>query len=72
MPYQKIGDLPDRVTSHLPAHAQEIFLAAFNHAFEEYQRDEERSFRVAWSAVESRLRKRRGRRVAAERIERHK
>ncbi len=52
MPYQKINDLPDRVTAHLPQHAQEIFLAAFNHAFEEYHHDEERAFRVAWSAVE--------------------
>ena len=52
MPYQNISDLPDRVTAHLPKHAQEIYLAAFNHAFKEYQHDEERAFRVAWSAVE--------------------
>lgn len=50
MPYQKINDLPDAVTNHLPKHAQEIFLAAFNNASEQY-RDEERAFRVAWSGV---------------------
>jgi len=52
MPYQKTSDLPDRVKDHLPAHAQEIFLAAFNHAWDEYNQDEERVFRVAWSAVD--------------------
>lgn len=50
MPYQQLHDLPDAVKQHLPEHAQEIFRAAFNHAVEEYQ-DEERAFRVAWSAV---------------------
>jgi len=40
------------VADHLPKHGQEIFLAAFNHAFEEYAQDEERAFRVAWSAVD--------------------
>ncbi len=52
MPYQDIRDLPGRIADHLPKHAQEIFLAAFNHAFEEYAHDEERAFRVAWSAVD--------------------
>jgi cation transport regulator len=50
MPYQKIADLPDAVKHHLPHHAQEIFLAAFNNAVEEYD-EEERAFRVAWAAV---------------------
>ncbi|MGA7934738.1 MAG: ChaB family protein [Kovacikia sp.] len=50
MPYQQIRDLPDSVKNHLPAHAQEIFQAAFNHAEKQY-RDEERAFRVAWAAV---------------------
>lgn len=50
MPYQKITDLPDSVKNHLPKHAQEIFLAAFNNALEEYE-EEERAFKVAWSAV---------------------
>jgi cation transport regulator len=34
MPYTEIRELPDAVKHHLPKHAQEIFLAAFNHAFE--------------------------------------
>ncbi len=50
MPDQKIDDLPDSVKKHLPKHAQEIFQAAFNNAEEEYG-EEERAFRVAWSAV---------------------
>lgn len=52
MPYDKNSDLPDRVKGHIPAHAQDIFRAAFNHAFQEYHGDEERAFRVARSAVE--------------------
>ncbi len=54
MPYRSIEDLPPGVHKHLPAHAQEIFLAAFNHAFDEYAQRadrEELSFRVAWAAV---------------------
>ncbi|BAY20278.1 ChaB family protein [Calothrix sp. NIES-2100] len=50
MPYQQIDDLPDSVRAHLPKHAQEIFLAAFNNALAEYSA-EEPAFRVAWSAV---------------------
>jgi cation transport regulator len=36
VPYADIGDLPPSVRAHLPRHAQEIFLAAFNHAWDEY------------------------------------
>ncbi|MDM9380637.1 ChaB family protein [Chlorogloeopsis sp. ULAP01] len=50
MPYQNISDLPDSIKEHLPKHAQEIFLAAFNSAEKEYN-SEESAFRVAWSAV---------------------
>ena len=50
MPYQQLEDLPDSVKSHLPKHAQEIFLAAFNNAVKEYD-EEETAFKVAWSAV---------------------
>jgi cation transport regulator len=50
MPYQKIEDLPDTVKYNLPKHGQEIFRAAFNSAEEQYA-EEERAFRVAWSAV---------------------
>jgi cation transport regulator len=50
MPYQQTNDLPESVKEHLPKHAQEIFLAAFNSAKEQY-REEGRAFRVAWGAV---------------------
>ena len=60
MPYDNRSDLPDSVTNALPKHAQEIFLAAYNSAYDEYadakDRDgndsrEEVAFKVAWSAV---------------------
>lgn len=50
MPYKQTDELPDSVKNHLPKHAQEIFLAAFNNANEEYK-EEETAFKVAWSAV---------------------
>lgn len=50
MPYKEIDDLPESIRKHLPKHAQEIFQAAFNNAKEEYG-EEERAFRVAWSAL---------------------
>jgi len=52
MPYASISDLPDSVKDNLPKHAQEIFRAAFNSAWDEYHHDESRAFRVAWGAVE--------------------
>ena len=54
MPYATNEDLPERIRLRLPAHAQDIFREAFNHAWTEYaadQRSEEIAFRVAWSAV---------------------
>ena len=57
MPYATIDELPPAVR-HLPAHAQEIFRAAFNNAWDEYGGDEERAFRVAWAAVKKQYRKR--------------
>jgi cation transport regulator len=51
MPYQKVNELPDSVKDNLPKHAQEIFKEAYNSAWEEYDKDEERAMRVAWSAV---------------------
>lgn len=57
MPYQQLSDLPDSVKKHLPKHAQEIYQAAFNHAWEEYNREEERAHRVAWAAVKHQYQK---------------
>lgn len=60
MPYKTVDDLPDDVKGVLPHHAQEIFKAAFNNAYDEYKDPDERrgdesreevAFKVAWSAV---------------------
>lgn len=51
MPYENLKELPKGVRNNLPAHAQEIYLAAYNNALEQYDGDEERARRVAWSAV---------------------
>jgi cation transport regulator len=60
MPYQTTSDLPESVRGHLPPHAQDIFLHAFNSAWHEYadaakragdESQEQAAFRVAWAAV---------------------
>lgn len=60
MPYKKISELPDSVRDNLPEHAQEIYLEAFNSAWDQYDEPEERrggasreetAHKVAWSAV---------------------
>jgi cation transport regulator len=54
MPYDTNEDLPDSVARHLPPHAQDIYRAAFNHAFAAHTRDprqEEAAHRIAWAAV---------------------
>lgn len=56
MPYASNDDLPDSVRHVLPSRAQDIFREAFNHALEEYGR-EENAFRVAWAAVKKRYHK---------------
>jgi len=60
MPYTDISDLPDSVRNHLPHHAQEIYLAAFNNAWKEYAVREDREMvahKVAWAAVKQVYRK---------------
>lgn len=60
MPYNNLQDLPDSVKRNLPKHAQEIYLKAFNSAWNQYQDPKKRregsqektAHRVAWSAVE--------------------
>ena len=59
MPYSVIEDLPVAVRAHLPAHAQEIFLAAFNNAWAQHEGKpdaEPVAFRIAWAAVKRRYR----------------
>ncbi len=60
MPYARNDDLPEPVRSHLPKHAQDIYRAAYNHAWDEYaeakdrrgdESREEVAHKVAWSAV---------------------
>jgi len=60
MPYSNISDLPKSVKDHLPKHAQEIYMKAFNNAWDEYAdpskrrgstSHEESACRVAWAAV---------------------
>jgi len=60
MPYTTVSDLPVSVKDHLPQHAQEIYLKAFNNAWQEYKdadkrwgdsSQEETAYRVAWAAV---------------------
>ena len=55
MPYESIEELPEQVKV-LPEHAQKIWLAAFNQAYEQYG-DEERAFKIAWAAVKAAYRK---------------
>jgi len=52
MPYDTLTDLPDAVKK-LPKHAQEIYLRAFNSAFEQYDGDEGKSAATAWAAVKT-------------------
>ncbi|MFO1146837.1 MAG: ChaB family protein [Alsobacter sp.] len=60
MPYRHVDDLPPAVRDHLPPHAQAIFLAAFNSAWEAHAGEpdvEEIAFRIAWAAVKRTFRK---------------
>lgn len=61
MPYSRTAELPPAVR-RLPPHAQEIFLSAFNTAWQTYagrrpHEREEIAFRIAWAAVKKRYRK---------------
>jgi len=42
MPYENLSDLPKAIKDNLPIHAQEIYLAAFNNAFNEYRNPKKR------------------------------
>lgn len=56
MPYRSVNELPSSVKSNLPHHAQEIFMAAFNSAYDQYG-NEERAMKVAWGAVKKKYQK---------------
>lgn len=60
MPYDSKSDLPDSVRDNLPSHAQDIYLKAFNSAWDDYsdpkdrrgkESREETAHKVAWAAV---------------------
>lgn len=62
MPYKTVSDLPESVKNSLPKHAQEIYLAAFNNAWDEYKDPKDRrakasreevAHKVAWAAVKT-------------------
>ncbi|MFO7661402.1 MAG: ChaB family protein [Chloroflexota bacterium] len=66
MPYQNLSDLPDQVRDNLPKQAQEIYQAAYNSAWEQYDEPSERegdatreetAHRVAWAAVKNKYEK---------------
>ena len=62
MTYTSVDDLPQPVRAHLPLHAQEIYLAAFNNAWAEYaargpEQRERTAHRVAWAAVKRKYQK---------------
>lgn len=52
MPYASNTELPPAIRKYLPAHAQDIYRAAFNRAFERYgPGHEDIIHRIAWAAV---------------------
>lgn len=66
MPYSSTNDLPDSVKGVLPRHAQEIYKEAFNSAYDQYDKPEERrgnegreevAHKVAWNAVKQKYKK---------------
>ncbi|BCQ39563.1 putative cation transport regulator ChaB [Erwinia rhapontici] len=66
MPYAYRSALPDSVRHVLPAHAQDIYLEAFNSAWGQYKDKEDRrgddsreevAHKVAWAAVKHQYQK---------------
>lgn len=66
MPYDSVRELPDSVKDNLPKHAQDIYRKAFNSAWEQYDKPEERrgdasreetAHKVAWAAVKNEYQK---------------
>lgn len=66
MPYKSRSSLPESVKHVLPAHGQDIYIAAFNNAWDEYKDKKDRSdgssreevsHKVAWAAVKQKYEK---------------
>lgn len=69
MPYDDVSGLPASVRNNLPRHAQEIYMAAYNNAWEGYKSAQDRkggasreevSHKVAWNAVKKKYEKKAG------------
>jgi cation transport regulator len=66
MPYEKIKNLPEDVKGVLPQKAQEIYLEAYNSAWDQYRHEEDRkgnrtleetAHAIAWAAVKKKYKK---------------
>lgn len=66
MPYKTNTDLPSKIQHVLPKHAQDIYRAAFNNAWDEYaapskrktlETQEQVAHKVAWAAVKKKFTK---------------
>lgn len=64
MLYKTNIDLPEQIKNILPEHAQDIYRAAFNHAWNEYEDPNKRrnletreqvAYKIAWSAVKKKF-----------------
>jgi len=75
VPCRRNEDLPPGVRNHLPPHAQDVYRAAFNNAWQEYAGREKRRLggsqedvarRVAWAAVKKKYQKQGDRWVACQ------
>lgn len=62
MPYNKITELPENLRDLLPKHAEEIYIAAYNSAWDQYKDADDRrgddtreevAHKVAWAAVKN-------------------
>lgn len=62
MPYSKKSELPKNVRGVLPSKAQDIWMSAFNSAYDKY--GDKKSFRIAWAAVRNSYKKVEGKWVA--------
>lgn len=52
--YDQKSELPSGVANNLPDHAQDIYLSAYNSAFEDHEDEDDAkqiAHRIAWSAV---------------------
>lgn len=58
MPYRTVKDLPEAQTDQYNPHQKEVFLKAFNNAYEQYGGDESRAFAVAHAAAKKPARSR--------------